>query len=347
MEERLQLILGSNETGTELLKLMKGKMTMAQYDPLQVNFAQGDDLQAQKTKDIIAVGKVIGGLYIIDKTSFDPVTIWQNSVPLLSLQCNMSSSADNSWLWHKRLGHPSFLVEAVQEPKSFIEDNKHKHWREVMTKEIEAFEKNYTWDLAELPTSKKAIGSRWVYKVKLKQDGTINRYKARLVAKGYTQLDVNSAFVHGHLDEVVYMLPPYGYTKATGVYVDDVLLTDISFAVQQLSQFIQLPRQPHWETTLHLVHSLKGTPTFGLCFPAGASFKLTAYSDSDWASCPDKHRSVTGYYIFLGGSSYIGKSRNKPPCPVRPLRLNTGAWGVVVVCGFLTVWVTLVFMFFL
>ncbi|KAK4400398.1 Retrovirus-related Pol polyprotein from transposon RE1 [Sesamum angolense] len=181
-------------------------------------------------------------------------------------------------------------VEAVQELKSFIEANKHKHWREAMTKEIEAFEKNDTWDLAELPT------------------------------------DVNKAFLHGHLDEEVYMLPPDGYTKATGGVKFDVatgalfaspnryrrliyrllylgfLRPDISFAVQQLSQFIQLPRQPHWETALHLVHYLKGTPTCGLCFPAGASFKLTAYSDYDWASCPDKHRSVIGYYIFLGGS---------------------------------------------
>ncbi|KAL0355297.1 UNVERIFIED_CONTAM: Copia protein [Sesamum radiatum] len=154
---------------------------------------------AQKTKEIIGVGKVKGGLYIIDKESFDPVHIAQESVTLHSPHCNMSS-LDTSWLWHKRLVHPSFLVlsviifsnpwvEAIHEPKSFIEASRFEHWREAMAKEIEALEKNCTWELAELPPGKKAIGSRWVYKVKLKQDGTIERYKARLVAKGYTQIE--------------------------------------------------------------------------------------------------------------------------------------------------------------
>lgn len=48
-------------------------------------------------------------------------------------------------------------------------------------------DKNNTWDIVDLPKDKKPIGCKWVFKVKLKSDGSIERFKARLVAKGYNQ----------------------------------------------------------------------------------------------------------------------------------------------------------------
>lgn len=118
-----------------------------------------------------------------------------------------------------------------------------------MDKELTALEENNTWTIMPLPPNKKPIGSKWVYKVKLKPNGTVERYKARLVAKGYNQrfridylesfspvakvvtvrillslstsnnwflhqLDINNAFLHGYLDEEVYLTPPQGYEKA-------------------------------------------------------------------------------------------------------------------------------------
>lgn len=56
-----------------------------------------------------------------------------------------------------------------------------------MNKEIEALISNQTWSLVPLPKGKKPIGSKWVYKVKLKANGEVERLKARLVAKGFTQ----------------------------------------------------------------------------------------------------------------------------------------------------------------
>ncbi|MFV0960838.1 reverse transcriptase domain-containing protein, partial [Klebsiella pneumoniae] len=72
---------------------------------------------------------------------------------------------------------PSDYHAAIQDP----------NWINAMKEEIDALEKNRTWKIRNLPPGKKPIGSRWVYKVKTKSDGSLERFKARLVAKGYSQ----------------------------------------------------------------------------------------------------------------------------------------------------------------
>ena len=109
-----------------------------------------------------------------------------------------------------------------------------------MNEEIKSLQMNSTWEVDELPKGKKPIGCRWVFTIKDKADGTIERYKAILIAKGYTQtygidymeafspvakintiriflslatdldwplhqFDVKNAFLHGDLQEEVYM----------------------------------------------------------------------------------------------------------------------------------------------
>jgi hypothetical protein len=137
-------------------------------------------------------------------------------------------------------------IFVVSEPKTFSQAVTDQQWCEAMKQEISTLEQNQTWSLVSLPSEKKPVDSRWIYKLKYKSDGSIERYKARLVAQGYTQiegldytetfapvakltivrcllavaaaknwelhqLDVNNAFLHGELHEKVYMIPPPGY----------------------------------------------------------------------------------------------------------------------------------------
>jgi len=60
-------------------------------------------------------------------------------------------------------------------------------WTQAIKEEMEALLKNDTWTLVPLPEGKKAIGCKWLFSIKRKADGSVERYKARLVAKGYTQ----------------------------------------------------------------------------------------------------------------------------------------------------------------
>ena len=55
----------------------------------------------------------------------------------------------------------------------------------VIQAEYDAIVKNETWSLCDLPADKKVVSTKWVYKLKGKRDGSVDRPKARLVAKGY------------------------------------------------------------------------------------------------------------------------------------------------------------------
>lgn len=78
-------------------------------------------------------------------------------------------------------------ISVQQKPRSYQEAAKIAHWQKAMQLQLAALEVNHTWSLVPLPPGKTPIGYRWVYKVKYKPDGSVERYKARLMAKGYTQ----------------------------------------------------------------------------------------------------------------------------------------------------------------
>ena len=139
---------------------------------------------------------------------------------------------------------PLNYKEAIQCPQSA-------EWNKAMEEEFDNHTHRKTWELVPLPKDLKTIGSRWTYIIKLGPDGTVSRYKARLVAQGFSQAigidyndmfaptvrlemlralfhltvaygwshgqdDVVTAFLHGDLDETIYMHQPEGYDDGTG-----------------------------------------------------------------------------------------------------------------------------------
>jgi len=87
------------------------------------------------------------------------------------------------------LQYQSFIstIDSIRIPTSIQEALKDENWVRAMNEEMSALERNETWEIAERPKDKKAMGCRCIYIVKYQADGTLDRYKARLDAKGYTQ----------------------------------------------------------------------------------------------------------------------------------------------------------------
>ncbi|GKV08051.1 hypothetical protein SLEP1_g19738 [Rubroshorea leprosula] len=140
------------------------------------------------------------------------------------------------------------LIEAspVIEPENYEEAAQSIEWRKAMEEEIKALKQNQTWELVPKPNDVKPVSCKWVYKVKTRPDGKIERYKARLVARGFSQqygidydetfspvakintvrvllalaaskswklwqMDVKNAFLHGEIDREIYMEQPCGF----------------------------------------------------------------------------------------------------------------------------------------
>jgi histone deacetylase 1/2 len=134
----------------------------------------------------------------------------------------------------------------ASEPSSYRSALVDTHWRSAMEDEHAALLRNNTWTLVPKPPGTNIIGSRWVFKIKHKADGSLDKYKARLVAQGFTQrygvdyldtyspvvkpatvrlvlsismsrdwsvrqLDISNAFLHGTLEETAYMRQPPGF----------------------------------------------------------------------------------------------------------------------------------------
>jgi transposase InsO family protein len=144
---------------------------------------------------------------------------------------------------------PKTFAEAMQRPDAPL-------WKGSTDAEIQALLDNGTWELVSLPPGEKAIGSRWVFRIKLHSDGSLDKYKSRLVAKGYTQrpgidydevfapttrwaalrailaqgalqgahiesIDISNAYLNGVLgdDARIYMKQPEGYHQGGADWV--------------------------------------------------------------------------------------------------------------------------------
>jgi hypothetical protein len=75
---------------------------------------------------------------------------------------------------------------------------------------------------------------------------------------------------------------------------------DIAYAVQQICLHMHNPREPHLTAMKRILRYLRGTPDLGLMLRRSSGSDLVAYTDADWAGCPNTRRSTSGCAVFLG-----------------------------------------------
>jgi histone deacetylase 1/2 len=85
---------------------------------------------------------------------------------------------------------------------------------------------------------------------------------------------------------------------------------DISYSVNKVCQFLHTPTTVHWTTVKRILRYLQGTISLGLRIRKSTSILLSAFSDADWAGCPDDRRSTGGFAVFFG-SNLISWSARK------------------------------------
>ncbi|RVW22853.1 Retrovirus-related Pol polyprotein from transposon TNT 1-94 [Vitis vinifera] len=140
-------------------------------------------------------------------------------------------------------------LDDTQVPNTIQEALKISEWKKAIQDEIDALENNGTWTITDLPVGKRPVGCKWIFTIKYKADGSVERFKARLVARGFTQsygidyqetfapvaklntirillsldvnqdwclqqLDIKNAFLNGDLEEEVYMEIPPGFEES-------------------------------------------------------------------------------------------------------------------------------------
>ncbi|KAK1662259.1 hypothetical protein QYE76_050418 [Lolium multiflorum] len=162
-----------------------------------------------------------------------------NEAPKRSKRQRTAKSFGNDFIVYLVDDTPTSISEAYASPDA-------DYWKEAVRSEMDSILANGTWEITDRPYGCKPVGCKWVFKKKLRPDGTIEKYKARLVAKGYTQkegedffdtyspvarlttirvllslapsygllihqMDVKTAFLNGELDEEIYMDQPDGF----------------------------------------------------------------------------------------------------------------------------------------
>eukprot|EP00253_Pinus_taeda_P022940 PITA_22940 len=237
-----------------------------------------------------------------------------------------------------------------------------------MVDEMASLHKSEAMDLVELSAGREPIGCKSVLKKNKNSKGNVEKYKFRLVEKGYSQvlvidfrdifspvskvtsirlllsivvafnfeveqMDVKTSFLHGDLEEEMYMKQPGGFVVkgkkelcpktqeeeedmshvpyasvvSSLMYAMVYTRLDITHAVGVLSRFMSKQGKEHWTTVKQVFRYLRGTSDYGLCYQGRIGLDrvldIRVFVDVDWARDLDQRRSTSGYVFNLFGGA--------------------------------------------
>ena len=130
--------------------------------------------------------------------------------------------------------HNAFI--SLVEPKNIGEALKDDDWIQAMQEELNQFERNKVWTLVPRPEDRHIIGTRWVFRNKLDDSGTVIRNKARLVAQGYNQqegIDYDETFAPIARIEAIRLLIAYAAHKGFKLFQMDVKTAFLNGVLQE------------------------------------------------------------------------------------------------------------------
>nr|GEW62595.1 cysteine-rich RLK (receptor-like protein kinase) 8 [Tanacetum cinerariifolium] len=191
------------------------------------------------------------------------------------------------------------------DPVNFKEAVLDSEWCDAMDLELKALDDNSTWELTTMLAGKKAIGSHWIFKTKLKADGNVEERRQVAALKGWDtcQMDVSNAFfMHKYTRNLL---------KEGGV-LNNKLPMDPNLKLQaDVGTPLTDPEVYRRAIVKHVLRYLLNSPRQGILLANDSAVQLKACCNSDWASCPMTRRSTTGYCILLGDSPISWKSKKQ------------------------------------
>ncbi|GKD14498.1 uncharacterized mitochondrial protein-like protein [Tanacetum coccineum] len=239
------------------------------------------------------------------------------------------------------------FVHNLHKMESYMEAVCDPLWHGAMAEELTALHQTHTWDLVPFPACKRAIDSRWVYKIKTKSDGSIERYKARLVTQGevcklwkalyglkqalrawyekFFTIVTSLRFVASHHDSALFVKRSRTRRILLSLYVDDMIITgddcdgiklqkvelSCRFAIKDLGVLHGDPLQdPSLYRTIvgSLVYLTVTHPYIAYVVHIAYSH---AYCDVEWAGDYVTHKYTTKFCVFLGDSLISLKSKKQ------------------------------------
>ncbi|XP_052117781.1 uncharacterized protein LOC127747676 [Arachis duranensis] len=261
------------------------------------------EIQDKTTMRTIGVAEQRRGLYAFEDLTPIQTTSQATSISLASTLSAQHTQIAHCELWHLRLGYlPNDKIA------------------KAINSELTVLRENRTWTLTKLPNGKKAVECKWVFKLKLKSDGLVDRHKARLVAQGFIKTTGVDYFeTYSPMVKMNTFPNSHDYCYSEGLHLHDLFkikdigelqfflelevvrmseyrrlvgrllyLTntrpDIGYAVGRLSQFLECATDKHFEAAIRVLKYLKNEPALRLMFSSQTDLEPTGFSDSDWGT---------------------------------------------------------------